>query len=1267
MSNDTSKQTLFRFVSLRNPQLTNNKQNENKGFIQRESIPELEGLFDIEINNWYSLDPTTRIKKIVALEKLAASKTNDTYFYNSEQDVKQQFSDYVKLGELIVKNEELTAPYINLTTLSNLDLKKLWDNLIFQVVTQKDFYVKEDVILVLKANHYLKNRSSVDIEVIKNSKVVLPIYLFIDEANKTGNNNSLAQITTQSESNEQQAVAFTVGESSISDSYINLSANQVSNVAERRLTSIAEKNTELALATSEKSRLDILREEMQKVKSSYDKEYSAALSQAQKDYQASIKPLQDSYNASLQAIRNTFTPSQTEEERQLLLDTVAEPIFPEFTFSFPPLNQDYFAQKLSSEVYAIMLDVLNRESLNNIQSIETTDATEKVAKVLPEYNMIDESSKSYEEIYDSLDQQHSNYSQKILENSSQNNEQFISIGGVVIPQQTVISKHPFTFALTPKINRRAFLHKYDFDLVLDLPDSSWEVESIDCTVKNNNGIVYTDSPKVFTQNDSFTSINNIFNDKFSLTELHNINHFSAIVYFKNNREATITVDVISMDITTKVGNIILKPQSTNTQIVGGEKKVDAPFITKNFGIKSLGIAEYLKVEQSLHGYVPGEVAHIENIMAREYKQKSTRRLSKSDNTNTSSSSVEREKTTDTSSTKRFEMQNEVSRVLQQDMALEAHAAYGKNRDGNGTGWSFDIGGSFAYHRSREDAMRQASTRAQEITSKALDKLVTKISEERVEKIIEEYEENNMHGFDNRNGDKNVTGVYRWVDKKMKNQIYNYGKRMMFEFMIPQPAKLHQLAIGNVNNSIASTSLVKPQDPRTAVAPYTLSDYNAVTEQKLQYWANLYKVEVDKMPLQYKTQSEDITDVVSSDRSLRERPVTVPENYLCKTLKVNYSFSTGNGWAKARVKLNNFNGAFLDNTNETGEFPMFSGLSFENTFNISYYCRDVRNIAFHLNLGLEIKPEVLEEWKKENFKKIIEAYDNALKDYEEKVKAEEDKLKQKKESQDQKLELTQFYRQIEENVLKHNCIAYMIDPNNFGKLMYKGTSMSDYEVLRNDLDAYAATVKFMEQAFEWTIMDYKFYPYYWGAKTDWVNLYQAESIDPLFRSFLQSGMARVIVTVKPGFEDAVQFFMATRKIWNGGEVPVLGDPLYLSIVDELREPVGEPQGKPWITRIPTSLNILQAESIGLKVESALPWNREDPTKFENPDEVIVNTNFESTKTLLGSGSNRFIENVDINNGNLQLTTDTEPREVVAEISMESLKRALDNTTYSNPQP
>ncbi|SEN01046.1 hypothetical protein SAMN05421856_11162 [Chryseobacterium taichungense] len=109
------------------------------------------------------------------------------------------------------------------------------------------------------------------------------------------------------------------------------------------------------------------------------------------------------------------------------------------------------------------------------------------------------------------------------------------------------------------------------------------------------------------------------------------------------------------------------------------------------------------------------------------------------------------------------------------------------------------------------------------------------------------------------------------------------------------------------------------------------------------------------------------------------------------------------------------------------------------------------------------------------------------------------------------------------------------------------------------------------------------------------------------------MARIIVTVKPGFETAVQFFMETGIIWNGGAVPVIGDPMYMSIVDEMRQPTGKPQGKYWITRIPTTLTILQASSTGLPVEQPLQiFIEKDPKNCENPEELEFETSFSLDK-------------------------------------------------------
>lgn len=85
------------------------------------------------------------------------------------------------------------------------------------------------------------------------------------------------------------------------------------------------------------------------------------------------------------------------------------------------------------------------------------------------------------------------------------------------------------------------------------------------------------------------------------------------------------------------------------------------------------------------------------------------------------------------------------------------------------------------------------------------------------------------------------------------------------------------------------------------------------------------------------------------------------------------------------------------------------------------------------------------------------------------------------------------------------------------------------------------------------------------------------------SFLRAGAARVVVPVRPGFEQAMALYLATGIIWNGSHVPQIGDPLYVSIIQELQEqqdakPGGVPEGEPWEVRLPTTLVILQKDAM-----------------------------------------------------------------------------------------
>lgn len=286
-----------------------------------------------------------------------------------------------------------------------------------------------------------------------------------------------------------------------------------------------------------------------------------------------------------------------------------------------------------------------------------------------------------------------------------------------------------------------------------------------------------------------------------------------------------------------------KPGTPETPIQNPET---SSFIPLGFGMKNIGVADYLKVEQSTYCYVEGDVAHIENIMAREYKERSTRRLKRSESQTTKSSESEKEKLTDTTSTERHEMQSEISKIMQESKDFAAQAGAHANWGMGDNSFGITANASYATHNSKEESNRQAVTEAKDITARALDRIVTKVKEERIDKVLEEYEENNKHGFDNTKGSNHVVGVYRWVDKVVKNQIYNYGKRMMFEFMIPEPAKLHTLGVKMID---ASEKLVKPVDPRESTT-LKLDNYSSLNDDtKLKFWSSKFNVELDEKPLQ----------------------------------------------------------------------------------------------------------------------------------------------------------------------------------------------------------------------------------------------------------------------------------------------------------------------------------------------------------------------------------------------------------------------------------
>ena len=92
--------------------------------------------------------------------------------------------------------------------------------------------------------------------------------------------------------------------------------------------------------------------------------------------------------------------------------------------------------------------------------------------------------------------------------------------------------------------------------------------------------------------------------------------------------------------------------------------------------------------------------------------------------------------------------------------------------------------------SQEEVNRTASKYARDTTEKTAAKLTERVREQQTRTILREFEEKNSHGFDNTAGTEHVIGLYQWVNRVYEAQVYNYGIRMFFDIMVPEPAAFY---------------------------------------------------------------------------------------------------------------------------------------------------------------------------------------------------------------------------------------------------------------------------------------------------------------------------------------------------------------------------------------------------------------------------------------------------------------------------------------------
>ena len=562
----------------------------------------------------------------------------------------------------------------------------------------------------------------------------------------------------------------------------------------------------------------------------------------------------------------------------------------------------------------------------------------------------------------------------------------------------------------------------------------------------------------------------------------------------------------------------------------------------------VGVADLMMVREKLKGYELGEVAHIENVLQGESKDRSHRRTRRTEDTFFLESESVRETERDLQSSERFELQKETSSTIQEDSRTEAGisvtGSYGPFFSGTADfRWSRDT--------SKESSRQAATSYSREMTERAVNRIRERVVEQRTRKTVDEIEEISNHGFDNTSGTGHVTGVYRWVDKRYEVQVVNYGLRAMLEFVVPEPAAFyrHALTVGPDQG----LDLVAPEPPgfRNTVTgewkPLTPSDVRATDYL---YWVGKYNVEdVEPPPPRYRKIGKAFSQAFQGYENYNLYADSSFELEVPKGYQARY------GW---------INGTYYYNPDVDGlQATVFAGRTrFDLTgrrmahmnqedgiIPISVHSGKTRSFAVNLQIECSRSPELHKEWQIATYQSIMTAYQEMKSEYDAQMRSREVELgvaiQGRNPEQNRHIEQVELRKLALMQLTGQAFDAFNAMGPESAPFGYPQMSLSEAEV-------EGSYVQFMEQALEWNHMTYLFYPYFWGRKQHWVDAIHLDDTDPLFAKFLRAGSGRVQVPVRPGYEEALLHFLESDGvIWEGGDPPHVDDDLYVSILEELR--------------------------------------------------------------------------------------------------------------------
>jgi hypothetical protein len=554
------------------------------------------------------------------------------------------------------------------------------------------------------------------------------------------------------------------------------------------------------------------------------------------------------------------------------------------------------------------------------------------------------------------------------------------------------------------------------------------------------------------------------------------------------------------------------------------------------------VAELLELRDWTHRYKPGDIAYIENIAAgekrsREHEMKRTREIfSETEITDRQS------ETRDFQVSDRSNLKREIERQKENSLSGEASATGSYDAKV----YSASVSASVSFAKSSSEAIREAQENAIETVKKAVSEIEKQTRTKRSEKITTEETEKNLHAFEN-GTDEAFVSKYFWVTKECRAQLYSYGKQMIAEFIVPEPARLYGALMERRREAEIAKRIKAPggltEAPVLDLAPGNINQNNykdlAATWQ--------VKIVPAWPPPTIDLSQGAVEPKLQPNNDLAPLHFDIPDGYEASQMMLS-----------GQAKYLSFFG-FIKNVTATGmgAFLILPASGYitpraTGSQDVGIHATLAYDINVTLTLHLERKPGALEAWQKTVFDLIQANYEKAAAAYGE-YEAERDKLRRElMEAEEPRHPF--FNREIERTELKRAVIYLMCqDFSVDGAMIRKAEPCGFPEIDRTATDKKGYDWYFWDRLIDWKQMAYAFFDYFWNPVCDWPQRFDPADPDALFKAFQRAGYARVLVPVSPAMHKDFLWYLTTHEKWNH-KGPPFGDqdPRWRNVVFELKQ-------------------------------------------------------------------------------------------------------------------